>query len=159
LVFSSKLIDLQGVEQWAYVQIQNPELKTENKDSWVPSLEDATAPIWINSKGAFLMDSFDVDGKPKAAPRLLIRGGEDLKGIAERVKKYLPGLKQEIMAKPASLCMAQNIDLYDDSKKSFLRQVARFDEHAFSGAMFSGDYDYVLLGILPERGMSKYVMR
>ncbi|MDR2751209.1 MAG: hypothetical protein LBC41_11160 [Clostridiales bacterium] len=157
LVFSSKLVDLQGIELWTYSQLQNPEL--HEKGSWVPSLEEAEAPIWINSKGAFLMDSFDAEGKPKSAPRLLVRGGEDLKRISEHVLKYLPLMTSEIMAKPTSICMTQSLDLLDDSMKSFLRQVARLDENAFSKAMFSGDFDYVLLGILPERGMSKYALR
>ncbi|MDR1542367.1 MAG: hypothetical protein LBU32_31210 [Clostridiales bacterium] len=154
-VFSDKILDMPGIEQWAYSQLRHPEI-AQREEAWAAPLDNSPAPRWINAKGLFIMDSNDGEGLPK----LLMRGGDELRGLIQHVKKYLPNAREEVFKKPSSICMAYGFLEFTEEQKAYLRENTHLkDEAAFASEMFSGGFDYCLVSLMGERSMIKYVSR
>ncbi|MDR1559386.1 MAG: hypothetical protein LBS84_06760 [Clostridiales bacterium] len=148
-VFSSELMDIPGVEQWTYSKLGYPILSSKSKFC-VGELSSAPAPDWINqsSGGAAALDI--------PAQRLLVRGSSELAGITRYLKKYV-AITAEIFEEPASICyIAKGRQYTDEEKKAILRAAPGLEQNVFTTAMFSGEYDYVLVNIISERSMIKY---
>jgi len=147
-IFSSILLDIPGVEQWAYAELEYPSF-TKSKDC-IGDLDVSGVPSWINQKIS------DVTEEKSSEARLLLRGSVELDGVARCLKKYA-STTSELYDEPTSICYAAKIrQLTGDQKKQILQDVPSLNPNVFTTAMFTGEFDYVLISVLSERSIIKY---
>jgi len=148
-IFSSILLDIPGVEQWAYAELEYPSF-TKSKDC-IGDLDVSGVPSWINQSKSNMTEENNSSGS-----RLLLRGSTELDGIERCLKKYI-STTSEFFDGPTSICYAAKIrQLAGDQKKQILQDVPSLDSGVFSTAMFTGEFDYVLMSVLSERSIIKY---
>ena len=149
-VFSSELIDIPGVEQWLYVQLGYPVFTKSTH--CIGEVDNSGAPAWINqsSSGSEISEAAKANAK-----RLLLRGGNEFDGIADYLKKYI-SITSEKFDEPTSLSYIAKGRYTDEEKKTVLQTVPGLDQGVFSTAMFSGEYDYILVSVFAERSIIKY---
>ena len=147
--FRSELADIPGVEQWAYAKLGYP-IFTKSRYC-IGEVDSSGAPDWINQYSD-ISDAM----KSKTRPQLLLRGGEELKGITQHIEKHV-SVTAELFNEPTSVCYAVKGQLYTEEEKKFILQYIPFlDPGVFSTGMFTGAYDHVLVSVLTERSMIKY---
>ena len=150
-VFSAELLDIPGVEQWVYTRLGYPSI-TKSKYC-IGEVGNTGAPDWINQPSPGLGVPDAVKG---GTPRLLLRGCAELLGISRYLKKHA-SVTLELFDEPTSICyVAKGRQYSDEEKTDVLQSVPTLAKTVFSTTMFSGEYDYVIVSVLPERSMIKY---
>ncbi|MDR1914896.1 MAG: hypothetical protein LBQ68_10520 [Clostridiales bacterium] len=152
MVFSNDIINVPGVDQWTYAELGY--LPFRQSVNCVGELTHDARPPWIN------VVSYDSGEDTTAPARLLIRGYNELKSIAENlVGADNLHIETEFFDVPTSITYATYCLKYSAEQNNLLKSMPLLGENVFSAKMFSGEYDYVLISILSECEMQKFMPR
>jgi FkbH-like protein len=164
-VFSCRIMGM-GVEQYVYAELGFP--RTEVIGEVAGELIQGEKPGWINQSGNIAESGgkVNIPSLPKHTrgrgdlPKILVRGSCEIVGIVGYLETRLTASNVTFQGtfEITSLSNVRGIlEFSDEQKEYLLRTMPTLVETSYSDEIFSGKYEYVMIGVVWERLMVKVV--